>query len=76
MAGNSDHEWHGWSDDLEQFSGIAIHIGPLPGRKSVALYTIDYTDGATMHVHAYFRSTEEAKKALKFLDELLLGGKK
>jgi hypothetical protein len=32
---------------------------------------MDYTDGAVMSVHAYFRSEEEAKRALEILDQLV-----
>lgn len=63
-------DWHGWSR-TKGFSGRALHVGPLPGRKSICLYTMDYTDGAAMHVHAYFRSETEARRALATLDELL-----
>lgn len=64
-------EWHGWSRSKEPFTGETIHVGPLPGRKSVALYTMDYRDGAVMRVHAYFRSEEEAANFLGALDRLL-----
>lgn len=63
-------DWHGWSR-TKGYAGRALHIGPLPGRKSICLYTVDYTDGAVMYVHAYFRSEDEARRALATLDELL-----
>ena len=59
-----EYLWHGWS----RGDGIAMHIGPCPGRKSICLYTMDKS---VMHVHAYFRSEDEAKKALGYLDKLL-----
>jgi len=64
-------EWHGWSR-TEGFQGEAVHVGPLPGRKSIALYTMDYRDGATMHVHAYFRNEDEAKNFLQVFDRLMV----
>lgn len=65
-------DWHGWSR-TQEYTGRALHIGPLPGRKSVCLYTMDYRTGAVMRVHAYFRSEDEARAALDTLDELLGG---
>jgi hypothetical protein len=80
MAENSTKaEWRGWrrqppsSDSTSEHQGIAIHAGPLPGRKSIALYTMDYTDGNVMHVHAYFRSEEEALKFLRYFDVIMTG---
>jgi hypothetical protein len=60
-------EWHGWS----RWDGKrTLHIGPLPGRKSLCLYTMA---GSVMEVHAYFRSEKEARKAMKTLDYLMFG---
>jgi hypothetical protein len=60
-----ESEWHGWSKgDLG-----ALHVGPLPGRKSICVYTVQ---GTILRVHAYARSEDEARDLLKFLD-LLLG---
>lgn len=64
-------DWHGWSRSAEPYRGVALHVGPLPGRKSICLYSMDYRDGAVMSVHAYFRSEEEARRALAVLDELM-----
>lgn len=64
-------EWHGWSRGQKPYTGKALHVGPLPGRKSIALYTMDYTDGAVMRVHAYFRNEDEARDALETLEYLL-----
>lgn len=69
-AGGGVSDWHGWSRG-EQYTGVALHIGPLPGRKSICLYTMDYRDGAVLYVHAYFRSEEEARRALDTLDNLV-----
>lgn len=79
MAENSETEWHGWGraegydDSGNPIVGRTFHIGPLPTRKSIALYSVDHRDGAEMHVHAYFRSEQEARLALEVLDELLEG---
>ncbi len=67
---SEEEEWHGWSRHTKH-KGRALHIGPLPGRKSICLYTMDYTDGAVMKVHAYFRNEKEAKEALATLEYLL-----
>ena len=64
-------EWHGWSRSEMPYTSEALHIGPLPGRKSICLYSMDYKDGAVMSVHAYFRSEDEAKHALAILDRLM-----
>jgi hypothetical protein len=68
-------QWHGWTREPEPYTGRALHIGPLPNRKSICLYTMDYRNGATMYVHAYFRSMEEARRALETLDHLMEGGR-
>ena len=65
--------WHGWSRELEPYTGRTLHIGPLPNRKSICLYTMDYREGAVMYVHAYFRNMEEAVRALELLDHLVGG---
>lgn len=64
-------EWHGWSRSPVPYRNRSLHIGPLPGRKSICLYTMDYRDGSEMFVHAYFRNEEEAKRALETLDYLI-----
>ncbi len=66
--------WHGWGRGHQPYRNRVLHIGPLPGRKSIALYTRDFRDGAVMYVHAYFRSTEEAQRALETLDWLMEPG--
>ena len=57
-------EWHGWG-----FEDSSIHIGPMPGRKSVCLYAVE---GSVLSPLAYFRDTESATKALAMLDKLAL----
>jgi hypothetical protein len=60
-------DWHGWGR-----SGESLQIGPLPWCKQICLYTVDARDGAAvMYVHAYFRSEDEACRALGVLDRLL-----
>jgi hypothetical protein len=54
--------WHGWSR-----GGVALHVGPVPGRKSIALYS---HVGVTATVLAYFRDDESAFRALAVLDHL------
>lgn len=66
-----EEDWHGWSGSPEQYQGESLHIGRLPGRKSICLYTTDYREGAVTYVHAYFRNEEEAKRALGVIDRLL-----
>ena len=67
---DNDEDWHGWSTADGK---LALHIGHLPGRKSVALYTHDKRGGSTLFVHAYFRNEVEAKRALESLDYLMKG---
>lgn len=55
-------DWHGWGSD-----GKAVHIGPLPGRKSICLYVVD---GSVMRTLAFFRSEKEAAEALRWIDWL------
>ena len=57
--------WHGWGTDA-----WSLHVGPLPGRKSVCLY---YESGCTIDALAYFRDDESAFRALAILDRLVHG---
>ena len=57
--------WHGWSN-----LKVSLHIGRLPNRKSICLYS---QRGSVVNCHAYFRSEHEALLALGVLDELLGG---
>lgn len=60
--------WHGWSF----YAGVlpstctAIHIGPLPGRKRIALYTQDKEEG--VHILAWFDTEDRAERFLRWLD--------
>jgi hypothetical protein len=56
-------DWHGWSISEDK----AIHVGHLPGRKSVCLYTME---GSVLKVRAYFRSEQDAREFLEALDSL------
>ncbi len=59
--------WHGWS---KQGEALSLHIGHLPGRKSLCLYA-DY--GGEIDALAYFPSEQHAIKALQMLDWLTAG---
>lgn len=63
-------EWHGWSRGLSsgQKTGRALHIGPLPGRKSLVMYV---HDGSVVRALAYFRNYQDAALALDVLDEIV-----
>lgn len=60
----TESEWHGWSIG----DSPAIHVGPLPGRKSIVLYKVD---GSVLTPLAYFRTEEAAAVALSLLDEIV-----
>lgn len=57
-------DWHGWSRRDSEHG--ALHIGELPGRKSVCLYSVV---GSVLDVHAYFRTPEHAERVLAWLDD-------
>lgn len=59
-----DGRWHGWS-----VGGKAIHVGPLPRRKSICLYTVI---GNTISPLAYFKTEDDAKALLDILDGMAL----
>lgn len=59
-------EWHGWS---REGSALALHVGPLPGRKSICLYSID---GSVIRTHAFFRDEQSAREAMGVLESLIL----
>lgn len=59
--------WHGWSKSPEP-GARALHIGPMPGRKSICL---SESDGTSSTVLAYFRDEASAEKAMALLDWLL-----
>lgn len=59
-------DWHGWG----RGRGPALHIGELPGRKSVCLYTI--SDGA-IRTHAFFKNAHQAQKVMALIDSLVFG---
>lgn len=58
------NEWHGWKTE----TSAALHIGVLPGRKSVVLYKID---GSVLTPLAYFRDEDGARDALRLFDEII-----
>ena len=57
-------EWYGWGQ-----GDIALYIGPLPGRKSIALYSME---GNRYTPLAYFRDKEKARKARDWLDSYFI----
>jgi hypothetical protein len=59
-------EWHGWG--LADKSVPALHIGRLPGRKSVCLYM---QHNGVIDTLAFFRDETTAKQALIILDQLM-----
>jgi hypothetical protein len=46
----------------------ALHIGPVPERKSIAIYL---RDGVRPMPVAYFKTPEDARAVLAFLDTLI-----
>ena len=61
--------WHGWS---KQRYGLpsnprSLHVGHLPGRKSVCLYSVN---GSVLTVLAYFRNEDTAVRTMRLIDEL------
>ena len=56
-------EWYGGG-----IGDTVLHIGPLPGRKQVALYMLK---GASMTPLAYFVDETAAKQALEFIGKML-----
>lgn len=63
-------KWHGWGMRPSTGKSVTLHVGPLPGRKSIALYSMV---GPVMHVHAYFRDELEARRALSVIDHITWG---
>ena len=61
----SESEWHGWA---RRGDNVALHIGELPGRKSVCLYEID---GSVIRTLAFFKDVDKARRALQLLDRLV-----
>ena len=57
-------EWHGW-----RIGDAALHIGPLPGRKSIVLFILE---GGRLLPLAYFRDEELARKARDWLDSYFI----
>lgn len=63
--------WHGWEvrDALTTDQRPALHIGPLHGRKNIAIYTVRTTEFvAEVNILGYFKSEEAARTALEYLD--------
>jgi len=56
--------FHGWA---ARSGGPALHIGELPGRKSVCLYTIE---AGVIRTHAFFKSSDDAERVVAIIDRL------
>ena len=66
--------WHGWKPiatptDMPKVvsTSPSLHAGPLPGRKSIALYT---EGSGTIETLAYFQSDKAAEVVMDFIDRL------
>lgn len=55
-------EWHGWA-----VQGKALHVGSLPGRKQICLY---FHEGSRIRTVAFFKTDEQAREVLQWLDTL------
>lgn len=64
LVHQSDTEWHGW-----RVADASLHVGPLPGRKSTVLYAM-VNGGTTIRPLAYFKTEDDARTVLDFLDKL------
>ena len=66
---NRDH-WHGWGWRDNRHPDL--HIGPLPKRKQLALYTevVDGDNVAHIRILAYFRWPRDAYAAMAAIDAL------
>jgi hypothetical protein len=59
-----EHDWHGWTAGAS-----TVHVGPLPGRKSICLYEV-VDGGTTIRTLAFFQDEDKARRALEHLDSL------
>lgn len=77
--GKPASEWHGWVltetvrepaifGRKEDRKHRALHIGPLPGRKQIAIYLVD---GCTGTPAGYFRDEESARLVMGFIDGIV-----
>ncbi len=64
-------KWHGWAlfDPSLDKRCEAVHVGPLPGRKQIALYTEGETEGKIL---AYFQDEAKAELFLSWLDKIVI----
>lgn len=63
---SGEHEWHGWAIEA-RLAARSLHIGPMPGRKSICLYE---QQGGRIRVYAYFRDEQAALDARALMDYL------
>lgn len=68
----SEPDWHGWSV-CDVLGPRSLHVGPLPGRDRVALYTINALN--SIEPLAYFSSGAAAKAAMDMIDQLARVGR-
>ena len=66
IAENTPATWHGWRIATDP-NGYSVHIGHLPGRKSVVLYS---EDDDAFHVLTYFQSEEMAQEMADWIDRM------
>lgn len=68
----SEPDWHGWSI-CDAHGARSLHVGTLPGRGRVALYTISPLNKIVPL--AYFSSVTAAQEALDMIDQLARVGR-
>ena len=61
-------KWHPTGKTIN--TNPSLHIGPLPGRKGIALYLESLPE---IEILAYFKSEDAAGKALAFMDTMMGG---
>lgn len=55
-------DWHGWKIGDRG----TLHVGPLPGRKSICVYLVE---GSVLRTVAFARDEEDARRLVAFLDD-------
>lgn len=59
---SGDVDWHGWKIGERG----TLHVGPLPGRRSICVYLIE---GSVMRTVAFARDEDDARRLVSFLDD-------
>lgn len=68
--------WGGWvlrrrdASESREHDQVALHIGPLPGRKQICLYGHNERPGV-ISVYAFFPTEEKAREAKLILDRIV-----